>query len=146
MIIETTRFGELDIGKDSVIHFPDGIAPFGKDLDFSLVVPSEDGDTVWLQSLQYPQLSFWTGFALRLFEKRDFALDTQLLSSIGINNCEGLCILVILTKLVDGVTANLLAPILVNMNENIGKQVVLPGKMELIRVPIQLGYKKGLLV
>ena len=190
MKVRSVRFGEFEVGDETVIHFPDGIAPFGKGLDFVLLAGADgngrrgtdprstdgngrrleacatrgteadgngrrlgslrhgtekaanDGgrlegqELAWLQSLQLPELGFWVGHAGKLFPERDMGIEAHHLQSVGVERAEQLCIVLILTIEEEQVTANLLAPVLVNTEAGIGRQVVVSGSIEQVRVPV----------
>ena len=154
MKVRSVRFGEFEVGEEAVIHFPAGFAPFGKELDFVLLAAAEvegwqrqrhgralgvglEGqELAWLQSLQMPQLGFWVGHAGKLFPERDIGIEARHLQSVDVEHVEQLCIVVILTIEQEQVTANLLAPVLVNMEAGIGRQVVVGGSIEEVRVPV----------
>ncbi len=171
MKIQSVRFGEIDVGANAVIHFPAGIAPFGKKLDFVVLAGGEKHpnslvslpyqgmeenpqayvgcrlekdesemlggqELAWLQSLQFPQLGFWVGHAGKLFPDRDIGIEAHHLQSVHIERMEQLCIVLILTIEAKQVTANLLAPVLVNTEAGIGRQVVVAAGVEQVRVPV----------
>lgn len=136
MKIQSARFGELEVPERSVIHFPDGIIPFGKNLDFALLPSSQQSSAAWLQSLQYPELAFWVGHAAKLFPERDIGVEAHHLQLMQIQHLEQLCVLLILTVQQREVTANLLAPILINAQQRVGRQMVLTCSLEQVRVPV----------
>jgi len=134
MKIQSARFGELEVPEQSVIHFPDGIIPFGENLDFALLPGSGRSSAAWLQSLQYPELAFWAGHAAGLFPERDIGIEAHHLRLMQIRRPEQLSILLILTVQEHEVTANLLAPVLINVERRLGRQVVLTDSLERVHV------------
>ena len=147
MKIQSVHFGEVDVEADAVIHFPAGIAPFGKELDFVVLAGGErhpgpenrrlaGPEFAWLQSLQFPQLGFWVGHAGKLFPKHDIGIEAHHLQSVHVDHPQQLCIMLMLTIERQQVTANLLAPVLVNLEAGIGRQVVVAAGVEQVRVPV----------
>lgn len=136
MRINTVRFGEIEIDEKLIIHFPDGLMPFGKNLDFVLLVEEDDGPTAWLQSLQYPELAFWAGHAAKLFPQHDMTLDRHHIKLMQTHDPDHLCVLVIISIQDGQAMANLLAPVLINTEQGVGRQVILSGNMNLVRVAI----------
>jgi flagellar assembly factor FliW len=74
-VIESTRFGRIEVAPGSVIEFPDGI--IGLDSSrFTLVARADDDAFLWLHSLDDPALAlpvtdprrFFSGFELELAE------------------------------------------------------------------------------
>lgn len=142
MKVQTARFGELEIPNDSVIHFPDGIAPFGRDLAFAVIgddcsgaVP-QPGPVAWLQCLELPELAFWVGHAGLLLPDRRIELEPHHLRLMHIRRSDQLGVLLILTLQNRQVTANLLAPLLLNTARRLGRQVILTGGMDLVRTVV----------
>jgi flagellar assembly factor FliW len=140
--IETARFGELEVPNSSVMHFPDGIVPFGRDLTFAVIgddcsglVP-QPGPVAWLQCVQLPELAFWVGHAGLLLPDHRIELEPHHLRRMHIRRPDQLSVLLILTLQDRQVTANLLAPVLLNTARRLGRQVILTGGMDLVRTPV----------
>jgi len=137
MKVQSVRFEEFTVPDESVIHFPEGILPFGKNLDFALLSRTPDSMTAWLQCVQNPELAFWVGHVARLFPDHKVELDAVHYEIIGMEEgTSHLSILTILSLHEDEITANLLAPLLINTKEKIGYQVILLGGIELVRMPL----------
>ncbi len=138
MTIHTARFGELEIDEKLIVHFPDGIMPFGKNLDFALLVDVDDSPTAWLQSLQYPELAFWAGHAAKLFPEHEINIDRHHIKLMQTSEPEQLCVLVIISIQDGKPVANLLAPILLNIDQGVGRQIILSGNLDLVRVSVPI--------
>lgn len=138
MKIETARFATVEISDKAVINFPKGIAPFGSDLDFVIIAPEAEGPTAWLQSCDIPELAFWVGQLVRLFPEYDLDLDSAYIREMEVMSETELSILTMLSVFEHEITANLLAPLMINRSLRRGRQVVIPGSTELVRVPVSL--------
>ena len=138
MEIQSARFGTLQIPEKLILHFPHGIAPFGRDMRFGIVAPEDGGPTAWLQSCELEELAFWVGHVARLFPGRDFSVQTHQLKGLRVDSDEELSILAILTVRGENVTANLLAPLVVNNRLRLGRQIVTTGGTDLIRTPVDI--------
>lgn len=127
MKIKTSRFGELQIGDGEKIYFPEGIPGFSDLKHFCLVDPAEDTLILWLQSMENPLVAFPV-LEPKLF-KSDYmvSLSMQELRLLQLENIQQSIVLTILTipQDVTQMTANLKAPIVINLKRQIGKQVVL---------------------
>ena len=55
MILNTTRFGELEIEPEKVIEMPDGMVGF-RDRSFVLLNPGKGAPFYWFQSVESPNL------------------------------------------------------------------------------------------
>lgn len=127
MIVKTGRFGQLTVGDDEIIRIPQGILGFPEYTKFCLVDPGDDTLIVWLQSVDNPEIAFpllepkvfRPNYAARLSaaELRELKLD-------NINHSAVFSILTI-TNDITQMTANLKAPLVINLKEQIAKQVVL---------------------
>jgi flagellar assembly factor FliW len=129
MIVNTRRFGEIEIEPREVVHFPVGIAGFPEERAFILVRTKETGSIAWLQSVRTP------GLALPLVSAHLFGdayPDVNYLpiaESAGIgSSLDELALMVVLSAPQGApATVNLLAPIVVNTESRIGGQLFLDG-------------------
>jgi flagellar assembly factor FliW len=127
VIVKTGRFGQLTVGNDEIIRIPHGIMGFPEYSEFCLVDPGDETLILWLQSLQNPEIAFpmlepkifRTDYAARLSaaELRELKLE-------NINQSAVFSILTIPSDITQ-MTANLKAPLVINLKEQIARQVVL---------------------
>jgi flagellar assembly factor FliW len=113
--VSTRDFGELEYRIESAIEFPRGLPAFEDERRFVLIQPPSLAPIVVLQSAADPSLAF-TAVPVALIDP-DYELsvlpeDFEAIDSPGTGQ---LAVYVLLTFAEDGpITANLLAPILVN--------------------------------
>lgn len=138
MKIQSARFGTIEVPEKFILHFPDGIAPFGRNMHFGIIAPEQGAPTAWLQSCELSELAFWVGHVARLFPDRDFHLRARHLKGLRVDAGADLSILAILTVHDERVTANLLAPLVVNNSLGLGRQVITTGNTDLIRTPVDM--------
>ncbi len=127
MIIETGSFGPLNIGNEEIIHIPQGILGFQELKKYCLVDPGDDTLILWLQSLEKPQVAF------PVLEPKIYKADYIVklagadLRELKLENLGRAAVFNILTipDDVSKMTANLKAPIVINIREQLAKQVVL---------------------
>lgn len=127
MIIETGRFGQLTVGEADTITIPQGLLGFPQWTKFCLVDSADDTFIFWLQSLEHPEVCFPTlepkifkpDYVVKLsgFELRELKLES-------LNQAAVLSVLTIPENVTE-MTANLRAPVVLNLKEKIAKQVVL---------------------
>ena len=136
MIINTRDFGEIEVSKDELITFPDGIFAFEQEREFALISPlnTEDEDVYpkWLQSANDLAPCFIVfdptvvdanyTVTLERAEQKLLKLDSD---SADINS---VTVLVIATVPDDfaKTTLNMKAPIVINRENNLATQVILP--------------------
>lgn len=58
MKIKTTRFGEINLNNDQVIHMPQGMLGFPDSQRFVIIQNKENSPFFWYQSLDDPDLAF----------------------------------------------------------------------------------------
>ena len=149
IVIETTRFGPIEVDSDRVIHFAHGLLGFPEARRFALI-QTDAGDTLgdpsadeatadcfyWLQSADDPRLAFVvcdpSGF---LPEFADYSAGTLPLrgecrEELGFDAedreaVDGAQVLVICNRVGEWITGNLLGPLVINGETFKGKQVVL---------------------
>jgi flagellar assembly factor FliW len=125
--VKTGRFGQLTIGNDEIIKIPQGIMGFPEYTEFCLVDPGEETLILWLQSLQNPEIAFAL-LEPKIF-RPDYAarLSAAELRELKLENINQSAVFSILTIPADvtQMTANLKAPLVINLKEQIARQVVL---------------------
>lgn len=127
MLIHSTRFGELEVGEQDIIRFPAGLPGFPEENAFAFLPYQPDSPFVLLQSTQEPDLTFVLVEPFSFFKDYSFELDDQLLEELGLNEQTPPLVFSIVTipDKVEEMTANLLAPVVINRRERAAAQVVL---------------------
>jgi flagellar assembly factor FliW len=138
VIVKTGRFGQIEVSSEEIISIPSGVLGFPEDHDFCLVDPGDDTLILWLQSLKNPHLTFPVlepkifkpDYVVRLSaaELRELRLST-------IRDASVFTILTIPSNLAE-MTANLKAPLVINVREKTAKQVVLQENDQPIKHPM----------
>ena len=127
MIVKTGRFGQLTVGDDEKIRIPQGVLGFPEFTEFCLVDPADDTLILWLQSTQNADIAFPL-LEPKIF-KPDYSarLSAAELRELKLENINQSAVFNILTISDDIIqmTANLKAPLVINLKEQLAKQVVL---------------------
>ncbi len=124
----TVRFGEIEVDETKVVHFSQGIPAFEEEHEFLIIPYDESSPYVFLQSLKSPDLAFLMTMPFVFFPDYEFEIDDESLTKLGIASQEELLIYVILTLpggKVQQMTANLMAPVVINTKNMQACQVVL---------------------
>ena len=134
MVIETSRFGSLSVDSHKTVTFPDGLPGF-EDCRLFTVLPhhmAEGGKGspfVWLQSLERGDLAFLAIEPHQVFPDYAPRVPRAELESLCLTEENVLPRLYSLLTVPQGdpagITANLMAPILINSSTRVAKQVVL---------------------
>ena len=126
--INTARFGEIEIEEEKIITFSAGIPAFEEEQEFVIIPYDEESPFVFLQSVQTAELAFLMTSPFVFFPEYQFELDDESIEALGIKREEDLLIYALLTlpgKDIKQMTANLLAPIVINQGNHQAKQVIL---------------------
>lgn len=129
MKIETKYHGLIELQKEEVIRFPNGIPGFLEEKEFVVIPFSEDGTFHILQSMQTPSLGFVLTNPFMFYPDYDFNLENQVVDVLKLGSVEDVRVYTVLTMAdpLEGTTANLQAPVVVNTKKKLGKQVILTG-------------------
>jgi flagellar assembly factor FliW len=126
MKIRTKYHGEFEIYEKDIFNFEHGIPGFLDEKQFVLL-PLEDTPFVILQSVKTPTLGFAMIDPFIYFKDYNFDLDEQSVTQLMLSSEKEVAVYVILTVAdpFEQTTANLQAPIVLNYEKKLGKQVIL---------------------
>lgn len=130
MIIHSTRFGELDLPDNSIITFESGLPGFPEERSFVLLPYASDSPFASLQSTHDPDLAFLLTEPFAFFPDYQFELNDAVAAEFGLaaeDSPQVLCIVTVPEKAQE-MTANLLAPVIINNRDRKGCQIVLETK------------------
>ena len=126
--VNTLRFGDIDVEEDKILHFKNGIPAFEEEHEFLLIPYEEDSPILFMQSLKSPDLAFLVTNPFIFFPDYSFEIGDEATDALGIKSQEDLLIYAILTVPhgdVKKMTANLMAPVIINSKNNESMQLVL---------------------
>ncbi|KDE46759.1 flagellar assembly protein FliW [Geobacillus sp. CAMR5420] len=126
MNIDTKYHGTVAVKGEDIIRFPHGLPGFADEKRFVLL-PFADTPFVILQSTETPVLGFVLIEPFSYFPTYEFELDEATVEQLEIETERDVAVYVILTVAdpFDNTTANLQAPIVINVHKRLGKQVIL---------------------
>lgn len=126
MEVHTARFGTLEVSEDEIIRFPQGILGF-EGIERYVLVPHKEGSPfAFLQAMDDPNLTFivtdptgfWPTYQVEVFPDDVEAIELEETDEVA------LFAIVNVPGDVSQMTANLLAPLVVNTRNRLAKQVV----------------------
>jgi flagellar assembly factor FliW len=144
MKIQTSRFGSLDVSDETLLVFPSGLVGFSDFRRFVVLDVAEDSDYQWFQSVEEPSFAFVI-VDVHLLQS-DFRIDApdESLTELGIIQSDAILIMAVVTIPFDKpehATANLRAPLVVNLRTRLGKQMILhesiPLRHPLLQAPAE---------
>lgn len=125
----TSRFGEIEIDEKQVFHFHNGLPGFEDRHRFILIHPDEDLPFSFMQSLDDSDLAFLIADPFLYHNEYSFDLNEETKLEMDIQQEEDVMVFAIVS--VNGaaneLTMNLLAPIILNLRIQKGKQAILHG-------------------
>lgn len=128
MTTETRLFGTITIEDEKLITFPDGIVGFPFMKHFTLIrdEENENATIMWLQSMEEPQFAMPVLEPNLIVDGYNPVVDDEHLTPVGELEEEQTYLLVTITVPADieKMTANLKAPIVINMANNKAVQII----------------------
>ena len=126
--IHTVRFGDFEVEEKSIVHFAQGIPAFEDDHEFVLIPYDAESPYLFLQSCQTPDLAFLMTSPYLFFKDYEFEIDDATEKKLGLQSPEDVAVYVLLTipgGSIKDMTANLMAPVIINQNTLDAVQLVL---------------------
>ncbi|WP_307472386.1 flagellar assembly protein FliW [Cytobacillus purgationiresistens] len=129
MKVETKYQGEMEIAKEDIVIFASGLPGFQEDNEFVLLPFLKELPYFILQSVKTPNLAFVVVDPYPFFPDYQYQLSDANIHSLKINAPQDVATFVILTLKEPFAlsTANLQGPLVINVKEQLGKQLILQG-------------------
>ncbi len=142
MIIDTSRFGGIEVDDLRFLNFPRGILGFPDDREYALIQTGENSAFYWMQAVHRPELAFVVCDPRMFLADYKVAIKTEDLTQIGLADTHGSQVFIIVNKVDDALTGNLQGPLVINVATRVGKQLVLSDKrystrQVLMQLPVQ---------
>jgi flagellar assembly factor FliW len=139
--IRTTRYGEMEtieISETAVIAFPEGVPGFERHQRFALIEDQKLAPFSWLQSLHDPLVGFLVIEPGLLVTDYAFDISDPDVEQLELGDATEAPVLSILVVPEDvrAMTANLQAPLILNPEKRIAKQVILTDERFPLRYPV----------
>ena len=126
--VSTVRFGSIEVEDEKIVHFAQGIPAFEDEHDFVIIPYDEESPHVFLQSLATPDLAFLMTVPYLFFKDYEFEIDDATEQQLGLESPDDVIVYTLLTipqGRIDDMTANLMAPVIINQRTMAAKQLVL---------------------
>ncbi len=125
--VNTTRFSEIEVDEKDVIELPAGLIGFPELKKYVLLDHDKDSPFKWLQSLDDGAIAFVLINPLLFKPEYTVEVNEAEVADLGLENEEDAVISVIITMPSDPqkMTANLKAPLVFNLKNRKGRQVIL---------------------
>lgn len=138
MIINTSRFGSVEITQEDILSISEGIVGFNNLTKYVLLDDPDDEIFAWLQSCEDPAVAFPVLEPELFTTNYNIEMTRHDLNALQIPSIESARVFTIVTIPNDPtqMTANLKAPIVINVEKRMAKQCVLQDSKLEIREPI----------
>ena len=126
--VHTVRFGEIEVDEEKIVHFKDGIPAFEEEHEFLIIPYDDESPYYFMQSLQTPELAFLITTPFIFFPEYVIEIDDETVKELSIKNQEDVMLYSLITipnGSVRYMTANLLAPVVLNTDNMQAKQIVM---------------------
>ena len=138
MRVTTTRFGDLEITDQDLFEFKEGLLGFGHLRQFIVLDDPNDEIFAWLQSCENPDVAFPILEPGLFYDTGSIRIPKSDVEALGLESSEQGKLFCIVTIPSDPtlMTANMKAPVLLNLETRRARQCVLQDNSLEIREPI----------
>ena len=140
MKIETKFLGEVEIEENDILTFEYGLPGFPDKQKFTILPIDAELPLAFLQSTEEKSLSFVVAYPFAFKKDYVFDISDEDKLDLQIEKEEEILVysIVTLKETFQDSTLNLLAPVILNVNKKLGKQIVLQDSVTYsLRFPIQ---------
>jgi flagellar assembly factor FliW len=128
MQIRTTRFGPLEIEADDILSFPAGLLGLEDCRHWVLLADAQNNALGWLQSTSRPEVALAVVCPRRFVPDYQFRVYRSELAALDLADVKDAQVLSIVGKNERSITLNLKAPVVINLDRRLGRQVVANGE------------------
>ena len=127
MIIYSTRLGEIEIQESDIIRFPHALPGFPEETSFIMFAYEADSPFFLLQSTITPELTFALVDPFEFFKDYEIKLDDETIAELELSeeNYPKIYAIVTVPEDIKDMTANLIAPVVINWKTKTAMQAIL---------------------
>ena len=136
--IQTKYHGIREYEERDIIEFHKGLPGFDKLKNF-ITFPVEDNEVFSiLHSVEDESVGFVIASPFSVIDNYEFKLEDDVIEKLKITKNEDVLVvnIVTLSSKLENITMNLRAPIIINIKEKLGEQIILNNEEYLIKYPI----------
>lgn len=145
MIIQTSRFGTMEVDERRLITLEAGILGFPAFKRYALIQTGQESGFYWLQGVDCAELAFVVTDPRLFVPDYRVPIKAEELAWIGLDSVEGAQVFIIVNKVDEMLTGNLQGPLVVNLATRKARQLVLSDRRYSTRHPLlRLGTRRPL--
>ena len=129
MEIVTHRFGRIVFDAEDVICFPAGLLGLEQCRKWILLADANNSTIAWLQNVEQPEIALATVSPRRFVPDYRMRVARQELASLKLRDVREAQVLVVVGKTERALTMNLKAPVVLNLQQRLGRQVITNGDL-----------------
>ncbi len=129
MRINTSRFGRIDVDAADILRFPSGLPGLEDCREWALLADSSNDALGWLQSTTRVDVALAVVSPRRFVPEYQVRIPRSELSPLSIDDMRQAQVVVIVGQNGRGLTLNLKAPIVINLEGRTGRQVIASGEL-----------------
>ncbi|WP_055668149.1 flagellar assembly protein FliW [Desnuesiella massiliensis] len=141
MKLETKYHGVLNYEEEEIITFPNGMLGFENLNKFIMFSAEENPMFTILHSLDDKDIGFLVISPFEVMENYEVKLSDNIIQQLNITEEKDVILLntVTLNTKVENITVNLRAPIVINIKQKLGEQIIVDNEEYLIKYPLIKG-------
>jgi len=127
MLIETTRFGTIEVKDESIVHMAEGMLGFEHCNRYALIEDRPDASFKWLQAVDDPAVAFIVINPVEFFSEYEVELTDEQAESLGLADATDSAMFTTVTvRREEGkATTDLAGPIVMNVRTMQARQIVI---------------------
>jgi flagellar assembly factor FliW len=136
MIIQTSRFGALEVNDERLISFEQGILGFPRQQVYALIQTGEGSGFYWLQAVDRAELAFVVCDPRLFVPDYRAPIKPEEMELLALADDGGAQVFIIVNKVGSLLTGNLQGPLVVNVQTRRARQLVLSDRRYSTRHPL----------
>ena len=124
MLIQSSRFGSIEVQPDDLLLFREGLIGYNHLRHWVLLADEHHPSVAWLQSVANPQMAIAVVSPRRFVPDYHVRVPRSQLAPLQLNAEAPMFVLSILSKNDGQLTLNLRAPVVLNLQRQLGRQVI----------------------
>jgi flagellar assembly factor FliW len=125
----SSRFGSIETDANDILLFPTGLLGLEQCRRWILLADQHNKTVAWLQSIDQPALCLAVVSPRRFVPGYQIRVARRELGSLELDDVRTATVLAIVTRTSRGLALNLKAPVLINVQRRLGRQVVTNGEL-----------------
>lgn len=138
MTIPTAHFGDVEIDEKKILIFEKGLPGLEDDKRYALLSNEDSRPVSWMQSLDHREISLPVMDPFLVCPDYSFDISQNDVEALEVEDIKDVYILTILVipQNINAMTINLSAPVIINVRNSKGCQIILDDRKYRVRVPV----------